>query len=150
MSSRTIFLARLLGLYCLVVALFMFTHKQATIDIVTALVYSQAQLFFIGLIGTSAGLAMVLGHNIWSGGVLPVVVTVVGWLSLLKGFALLFLSPDVASAFFLGTLHYAQFFYGYTTWTFLLGAFLVAMTLRSRTTGISYRSEAHFFAALSK
>jgi len=64
MSSRTIFLARLLGLYCLIVALFMFTHRQATIDIVTQMVQSQVQLFFVGLIGISAGLAMVLGHNI--------------------------------------------------------------------------------------
>ena len=28
---------------------------------------------------------MVVGHNVWSGGVLPVVVTLVGWLILAKG-----------------------------------------------------------------
>jgi hypothetical protein len=126
MSSRTIFLARLLGLYCLIVALFMFTHRQATIDIVTQMVQSQVQLFFVGLIGISAGLAMVLGHNIWSGGVLPVLVTVTGWLSLIKGLALLYLAPEAASAFLLGTLHYAQFFFGYVSFSFVLGVFLLA------------------------
>jgi hypothetical protein len=33
----------------------------------------------MGLISLSAGLAIVLAHNIWSGGVLPVVVTICGW-----------------------------------------------------------------------
>jgi hypothetical protein len=149
MSSRTIFLARLLGLYCIVVALFMCTHKQATVDIVTALVHSQAQLFFVGLIGVSAGLAMVLGHNLWSGGVLPVIVTLTGWLSLIKGLTLLFLTPDAASVFFLEGLHYDQFFYGYAAFTLLLGVALVAMTLRTPTGRVAVTTETNFFAALT-
>jgi hypothetical protein len=37
-------------------------------------------LFVVGVIAVAAGLAMVLGHNVWSGGVLPVVITLTGWL----------------------------------------------------------------------
>ena len=37
------------------------------------------------------GIAMVLGHNVWSGGALPVAVTLVGWLILAKGLLLCFL-----------------------------------------------------------
>jgi len=44
------------------------------------------------------GVAMVIGHNVWSGGALPVVVTLVGWLVLAKGFLLLVLAPDAVSA----------------------------------------------------
>jgi hypothetical protein len=35
------------------------------------------------------GVAMVVGHNVWSGGALPLVVTPVGWLILAKGLLLL-------------------------------------------------------------
>jgi hypothetical protein len=48
-------------------------------------------LQFLGAITLAAGLAMVLAHNIWSGGALVVVVTVVGWITLIK--SLLFLFP---------------------------------------------------------
>ena len=42
-----------------------------------------------GMVATAAGIAVVLGHNVWSGGALPVVVTLVGWAALLMGVALL-------------------------------------------------------------
>jgi hypothetical protein len=38
---------------------------------------------------------MVLGHNIWSGGALVVVVTVVGWITLVKSLLFLFLPPEL-------------------------------------------------------
>jgi hypothetical protein len=31
------------------------------------------------IISLAVGVAMILGHNVWSGGALPVVVTLVGW-----------------------------------------------------------------------
>jgi hypothetical protein len=52
-----------------------------------------------------------LGHNVWSGGALPVVVTLVGWVALIKGLLLLFLSPEAAAGLYLGGLHYEQPFY---------------------------------------
>lgn len=149
MSTRTIFLARLLGLYCIVVALFMFTHKTATVDTVSNLVHSQTQLLLIGLIGVSCGLALVLGHNVWSGGALPVLVTLTGWLSLIKGLAVLFLPPVSASVFFLDTLQYERFFYGYTSFTAVLGIILVAMSLSHRTRRISVTTEADLFSELT-
>jgi hypothetical protein len=36
----------------------------------------------LGIITLAAGLAMVLAHNIWSGGALVVVITLVGWMAL--------------------------------------------------------------------
>ena len=40
-----------------------------------------------------AGLAIVLAHNVWRGGAMAVVVTVLGWLLLLKGAALVVIPP---------------------------------------------------------
>src|ERR1039458_596306 len=86
MSPRTIYLSKLFGLYLILVALPMMIHKQAVVDMVTALFRDPAMMFMLGLLTLVAGLAMVLAHNIWSGGALPVVVTIVGWLALIKGF----------------------------------------------------------------
>ena len=130
MPSRTTYLARLIGLYCILAALFLAAHKQATVEMVTALLHSQALLFVTGLFAMSSGLALVLGHNSWSGGALPVVVTLVGWTILIKGLLFLFLSPHAASALFLGSLHYKQFFYGYTGITLVLGVCLAFLSRR--------------------
>jgi hypothetical protein len=86
----------------------MVTHKQAMIQMVTALVHDPPVLFLAGLMTVVAGLAMILGHNVWSGGALPVVVTLIGWSTLIKGLVLLFVSPEAAPAFLLGRLHYEQ------------------------------------------
>jgi hypothetical protein len=83
MSTRTLFLSKLLGLYCVLAALSMFTHKRATVKTVTALVHNPPVLFIAGVNTFVAGLAMIVSHNVWSGGVLPVVVTLVGWLTLI-------------------------------------------------------------------
>ena len=38
-----------------------------------------------------AGLAMVLTHNVWSGGALAIVVTLIGWLLLIRSAVSMFL-----------------------------------------------------------
>ena len=124
MSPRTTFLSRLLGLYFLLVALAMFLHKQVIVDTVVALVHSAPLLFFFGIVALLAGLAMILSHNIWTGGALPVIVTLLGWMAILKGLLFLLLTPNAAAGFYLGTLHYAQFFYFYVTFCLILGAYL--------------------------
>src|SRR5271157_1945360 len=110
MSSRTVFLSRLIGLYCIVIALSMMTRRQATVETVTALLQNPSMMLIVGIITLAAGLAVVLAHNIWSGGALVVVVTVVGWVTLIKGLSFLFLSPEVEAEFFLRQLHYQQLF----------------------------------------
>ena len=114
MLPRTRFLSRLLGLYLILISLAMAAHRQATIESMTALMHNPPVLFVVSVIAVAAGLAMVLGHNVWSGGVLPVMVTVSGWLMLIKGALLLFLSPEAATGVFLAGLHYQQFFSVYT------------------------------------
>ena len=78
-------------------------------------------MFVLGAITLVAGLAMVLAHNIWSGGALVVVVTLVGWVTLIKGLSFLFLSPEGEAEFFLRQLHYQQFFYMYAAISLVLG-----------------------------
>lgn len=132
MVPRTRFLSRLIGLYCILIPLSMAVHKQAALEMVTALMHNAPLLFLVSWIAVVAGLALVLGHNVWSGGALPVVVTLIGWMSLAKGLLLLFLSPQAASEFFLGGFHYEQGFYFYTGFSILLGIFLTVMSFASK------------------
>jgi hypothetical protein len=110
----------------------MLTHRQATIDLVAALLHNQPFMFIMGLIATATGLAIILGHNVWSGGALPAVVTLVGWVTLAKGVLFLFLSPDAEAGFFLDTLHYEQLFYVYSSISLVLGIYLVYASMRPR------------------
>ena len=132
MSSRTIFLSRLIGLYCIVIALSMMTRRQATVETVTALLQNPSIMLIVGIITLAAGLAVVLAHNIWSGGALVVVVTLVGWITLIKSLLFLFLPPEMEAGLFLGQLHYRQLFYLYTAISLVLGICLTYGGFRSR------------------
>jgi len=124
MSPRTLFLSRLIGLYCILVALCMITRRQATLESVTALLHDPSMIFIVGVITLAAGLAMVLAHNIWSGGALAVIVTLVGWITLIKSLFFLFLPPEVEAGFFLRQLHYQELFYVYGAISLVLGIYL--------------------------
>ena len=100
MSPRTIFLSRLIGLYCIVFALSMMTRRQATVETVTVLLQNPSMTLILGVITLAAGLAMVLAHNIWSGGALVVVVTLLGWMALIKSLFFLFLPPEMEAGAF--------------------------------------------------
>ncbi len=123
MSPRTIFLSKLLGLYSVLVGLAMLAHRHASVETIQAMVHNAPVLYIAGVIAVAAGLAMVLGHNVWHGGVLPVVVTLVGWLSLIKGLLLLFVPAHAVEGCFLGG-HYQLYFYLKAAIAIILGAYL--------------------------
>jgi hypothetical protein len=112
MSPRTLFLSRLIGLYCILVALSM--------------------IFVLGAITLIAGPTMVLTHNIWSGGALGVIVTLVGWITLIKSLSFLFLPPQIEAGLFLKRLHYEQLFYLYCAFSLVLGIYLTYSGFKSR------------------
>jgi hypothetical protein len=111
MLPRTLFLSRLVGLYCILVALSMITRKQATLESVTAVLRDPSMMLVLGAIMLVAGLAMVLTYNIWTGGARAVIVTLVGWMMLVKSLFFLLLPPELEAGFFLRQLHYQELFY---------------------------------------
>ena len=132
MLQRTSFLSRLIGLYCILATLSLMSHKQTTVEAATALLQSSSMMLVLGVITLAAGLAMVLAHNVWSRGGLAVTVTLVGWLTLIKGLLFLFLPPDLESGFFLTQLHYEQFFYLYMAISLAIGIYLTYGGFSSR------------------
>jgi hypothetical protein len=130
MAPRTIYLGRLIGLYCVLLALAMISHEKATVETMTALIHNAPVLFFVSVVAMAAGLAIVLAHNVWSGGALPIIVTLFGWISLFKGLVFLLLSPDTSIAYF-EALRYGQFFYAYMSVTLVIGLYLTFASFRS-------------------
>jgi len=124
MSSRTIFLSRLIGLYCILVMPSMVLYRQATVNWMTALLNNAALMWVLSVITLTIGLAMVLAHNVWSGGALPVIVTLVGWATLIKGLLFLFFPPGVESEFILNALRNPLLFYVWMTPSLVIGIYL--------------------------
>jgi hypothetical protein len=124
MSPRTLFLSKLIGLYFILGSLSMGTRKQATVETVMDLLRSPSLILVLGVMTLVAGLAMVLAHNIWSGGALPVIVTLIGWITLVKGLLFLFLPTEMETSLFLGWFHYQQLFYLYMAISLVLGIYL--------------------------
>jgi len=100
---------------------------------VDAALANQPVMLTYGMISLALGLAMVLGHNVWSGGALPVVVTLVGWLILAKGLALMLVPPEAMTAFY-SHMQYRENFNFYLLPSLLIGLYLTwsGFTARSR------------------
>ena len=119
----TAFLARFLGLFLVIESLSMLAQKQAMVDITTSLIQDHPLLFILKILGVLGGLAMVLGHTVWSGGLLPVIVTLIGWATLVRSVVLLFLSPEVVLGF-IGAIRYEQNYYLLAGISLLIGVYL--------------------------
>jgi hypothetical protein len=120
MSQLTVFLARLLGLFTVLIIAAMLLRGSVMVDAALA---NQPVMLTYGMISLALGLAMVLGHNVWSGGALPVVVTLVGWLILVKGLVLLLVSPEAMTRFY-GQMQYRENFNFYLLPSLLIGLYL--------------------------
>lgn len=127
--SLTAFLARLIGLFVMVVAVSVAMHKEATLLTVGTIVQSAPLLMILGFVGLAAGLAMVLSHNVWRGGLLPILVTLAGWIILLRGVAMLAL-PHRDIELIVNAVGYAQLFYVYAAVAFIFGAYLTIAGFR--------------------
>jgi len=124
MSSRTVYLSRLIGLYCLLIVFSMVIHRQESVGSIVALFNSPAVMFALGIVTVAAGLAMVLAHNIWSGGAQTVVVTLVGWLALIKGLLFLLLPAGMEGEILVSWLRSPSYFYVSLVPSLLIGIYL--------------------------
>ena len=130
MPPRTIFLSRLIGLYMLLVAVAMLVNPRSSVLAINGLANSGPLIYLSGAIAIFAGVAMILSHNIWSGGAATILVTLTGWLALFKGILLLCLPPQAVAAIF-GNFHYDPIFYIVCAVPLILGLFLIWSGFRS-------------------
>ena len=108
----------------------MLMHKQAFVELITAMLQDRSLLFIVGIITAIAGLAIVLTHNIWSGGALPIIVTLFGWTILLKGLLSVFFAPEMIMSM-VDKIHFEEYFYIYAAAPLILGLYLTYAGFRS-------------------
>lgn len=83
------YLAEIWGISITVVC-FALLIKEKHLRRLFASLETEDNLFLWGLISLVLGIAMVLSHNVWTKS-WQVVITILGWISLLKGLSLLFI-----------------------------------------------------------
>ena len=120
MFRLTVFLARFIGLFTVLLVVALVFRGGATVE--TAVADGPVMLVY-AIISLAVGLAMILGHNVWSGGALPVVVTLVGWLILAKGLMLSLVTPEALKQLF-DQMQYGEHYYLYLTPSLLVGLYL--------------------------
>jgi hypothetical protein len=120
MSPLTVFLARSIGLFTILVVVLLLVRGTA---IIGATVADAPVMLVYAIISLATGIAMILGHNVWSGGALPVVVTIVGWLILAKGLLLLLFEPAALLRLFEG-MRYGEYSYLFLAPAFVIGVYL--------------------------
>ena len=120
MSRLTVFLARFIGLFTVLLVVALLVRGSASVE---AAVADRPVMLVYAIISLAAGVAMILGHNVWSGGALPVVVTLVGWLILVKGLVLLLVTPDLLQQIF-DHMQYGEHYYLYLAPSLVIGLYL--------------------------
>jgi len=83
------FLARVLGLYMVIISIAMFANMRQFGNLVTALVNDPSLLFTIGFFTLLLGLALVVSHNLWQWN-WRIIITIIAWLVVFKGVCLIF------------------------------------------------------------
>ncbi len=120
MSRLTVFLARSIGLFTILLVACFAVRGGAVIETTAA---DGPIMLSYGIISLAMGVAMVVGHNVWSGGALPVVVTLMGWLILAKGLFLLLLSSGGLTGM-MHQMHYGERYLLYLAPALVIGLYL--------------------------
>jgi hypothetical protein len=94
--GTSIFLAKILGPYCLIMAGGALLNRGFYQKIVDDFLKNAALVYLGGVFALLFGLFIVAVHNIWDSN-WPVVITLIGWLSILKG-ARIILFPNSLAA----------------------------------------------------
>ena len=98
MSPTTVFLGKLIGVYLAAISVAMLASRRRTLKTLDEMARSGPWMLFSGMVAVMAGLAIVLTHDVGSGGALAVAVTLAGWAGLLKGLSLLLVPPETMAA----------------------------------------------------
>ena len=89
MTPVTLFLAKLIGAYSLVMAAWLVLRGEAARAFVERIANDEVAITTIGMIRLTLGLAIILGHDSWDGA-LAIFVSLLGWTIFLSGLFTLF------------------------------------------------------------
>jgi hypothetical protein len=94
MTAFTIYFAKLAGLYFIILGAILIIRKGAIIDLMPKMAENQPFVFLAGMIRIIIGLSVLVGNGVWGNQALSIVVAVIGWITLVRGIAMLLVTPD--------------------------------------------------------
>lgn len=93
--EKSIFLAKVLGPYCIIVALGIMFNLKTYHKVMEDFFKNSALIYLGGVIALLIGLLVALVHNVWMAD-WAVIITIFGWLGIIKGAWLIILPNTVA------------------------------------------------------
>jgi len=93
--ENSIFIAKILGLYTVIVALGIMVNLKNYQRVMEDFVKNAALIYLGGVMALVFGLLILLFHNVWVAG-WEVIITIFGWVALIKGIWLITLPNSVA------------------------------------------------------
>ncbi|MGD1003782.1 MAG: hypothetical protein ABR884_04425 [Minisyncoccia bacterium] len=97
-SITTIAIAQVLGIFFVIAGISMVANGKATAAAVEESVQNKGMMFMWGILALLIGAVIVVFNNVWTSG-LALLVTILGWLALIKGMFILLLPGAAASLY---------------------------------------------------
>ena len=121
---------RLFGLWIVLTELGMAANRSTTIDAVSAVFSNPGIAWVTGVFTLLVGLVVLVTHNRWSGGLSSTIVTLFGWIAVVKGLLFVWFPAGVQQHIY-AALHFDRYYYGYLVFGLLLGGYLIYDGFRS-------------------
>lgn len=81
----SLFLAKALGLYLLIISLSILFNKNRMPAIINGIIQNPALQLILGFNVLIIGILLVVSHNVWSGTTWQIVISVIAWIIFIKG-----------------------------------------------------------------
>ena len=123
--ESSIFLAKVMGWYLVITSVVLLLRYKTLRREINVFIKGQnaMMIFFFGAFTSIIGLLVVLNHNIWTNDY-RVIITIMGWLALIKGVAYL----AFPWGWFVGIVNWANKHWWYVIWAiigFIVGAYVL-------------------------
>jgi len=114
-----------MGLYVLIAGLSMLFWKERWWRVINDLCRPEGQTlgYVLGLVALPFGILLVLSHNYWNEGTLALVVTIFGWIILVKSIFVFVVSP-VQMGRLVKMIKMESWWYVYVVIVLIIGAYL--------------------------
>ncbi len=121
--TTSIILGQVLGLFFIIMGFLLLLRKKFLFKMFKDIKHDEGWLFLFGVLTSILGLLIIFSHNIWQDA-WRIVITLIGWITLLKGLNLLFF-PEAMMKTVKWALKTDWVYIVATVFSFLLGSYLL-------------------------
>lgn len=124
-EDPSLFIAKLLGLYFLIVGLIFIMRRRSIMPVIAEFAGSRALVFLVAVLELGAGIALAIGHTIWTPDYRGII-TLIGWWLIVEGAIYLF-TPITRMARLVAAFNSSGWYVSGGLTSMLLGAYLAGV-----------------------